>query len=731
MRRLWALVWIAFAGCTAEPTQIVVHVDAEPGVAAMTESLGIRIWGRSLDGTFIDENFSEDPVSATGDAVYPWTVSLHPVGNDASRFFRLEAKAYSTPGAQGTEVAVARVASSYIQGQTLHVYLLLRDSCIGVPCEDLDSTCAGGECIDIPEPEFFQPDAGLPRDAASDDAGSETADAGPDGSMLDGGGGCMPSTEQCDGMDQDCDDRIDESALCSLDNAVATCTGGACGVNRCEDGWGDCDRMPENGCETDLSTVSDCGACGNECGGGLLCGRVGGSRACVSGCAAGETRCGDTCVDTETDEAHCGRCDGACPARDGARATCEGAVCGYECTGPFRDCDGDGLNGCEVDIRSDLGHCGMCDRECADRACNTVACVDQVCTPTVDDSMSCDDGNACTTEVCSDGTCVITGNTCDAGGMPECMTAADCVRTDACDYEECMAGTCVPVSLSSPPCCTGPADCFDGNACTTDTCVADTCDYVAVADCTACAGPGDPACDDADPCTIDDCVSGRCENTADPMCLMCGSGSCDSTTEQCCSDGAGEYCCGSAATCCDGACCGASESCCGSTCCGPGTTCCGGVECCDVATQVCNPMGFCESAFDGGVDAGSDAGSGGFDAGTDAGGFDSGSCPTDTTPCGPECCDDFTQFCNPMGFCETICGGDQIPCMGICCDGFTETCAAGICIPLCGPGETACMGTCCNDATEVCNFGVCEPIDDGGTMMGLDGGTMMTFDAAL
>jgi len=690
MRRWGAAALIALAGCTAEPTQIIVHVDAEPQVAAMTESLGIRIWGRGQDNAFVDNNFSEDPVSATGDAIYPWTVSLHPQGNDASRFFRLEAKAYSTPGAQGSEIAVARVASSYISGQTLHVYLLLRDSCIGVPCEDLDSTCAGGSCVDIPEPEFFQPDAGLPRDGSTDDAGRETRDGGMDGSMgLDGGGGCTPSTEVCDGADQDCDETIDEGALCTLDNSVATCTGGACAVNRCEDDWGDCDRAPENGCETDLATLANCGACGNECVGGLLCGRVDGARACVSGCAVGEARCGDTCVDTETDPAHCGRCDGACPARANARRTCDATVCGYECNGGFADCDGDASNGCEVDLRSDLASCGMCDQACDAVACNTVACVDRVCRYTADDSMSCDDGNACTTEVCSSGTCSVTGNTCDAGGMPECARDSDCARTSACEFEQCMGGTCVPTTLPSPPCCTGPGDCFDGDACTTDTCVSDVCDYVPVAGCTPCAGPGDPACDDADPCTIDDCTAGRCENTADPMCLMCGAGSCDSTTEQCCSDGAGDYCCGASATCCDGACCGASATCCGSGCCGPGTTCCGGVECCDDATQTCNPMGFCESRFDaGGFDGGTDAGVGGFDA---------------DVPC-------------PPGFSM---------CESMCCDDATETCNAGACEPMfdaggmsmCAPGFSDCDGIdCCEDGVEICLAGFCDPI------VGPDGG---------
>ena len=52
MRRRWLAAALLLAGCAPAPTQVFVHVDAEPGVRAMTRSIGIRIWGRSRDGEF-------------------------------------------------------------------------------------------------------------------------------------------------------------------------------------------------------------------------------------------------------------------------------------------------------------------------------------------------------------------------------------------------------------------------------------------------------------------------------------------------------------------------------------------------------------------------------------------------------------------------------------------------------------------------------------------------------
>jgi hypothetical protein len=82
-------------------------------------------------------------------------------------------------------------------------------------------------------------------------------------------------TELCDGLDNDCDDRIDEDFnltndpnncracgnVCESNNGEATCRMGSCEVLSCDDGWGDCNSNGEDGCETDLNADSFCGVC--------------------------------------------------------------------------------------------------------------------------------------------------------------------------------------------------------------------------------------------------------------------------------------------------------------------------------------------------------------------------------------------------------------------------------------------------------------------------------------
>src|SRR5262245_13698582 len=160
MKRSLAICSSAFAlACSASPRpQVLVTVHAEPGVRALSQSSRVRMWGRAADAPFDDALFLEE----TGTR-YPWVVALRPQNDDASRIFRFEANAYtgSTPD-NGNFVAQARVISGYTPGRVLHVYLLLTDACIGIPCEQLTETCRGGRCVQIPDATFFDPDAGFP-----------------------------------------------------------------------------------------------------------------------------------------------------------------------------------------------------------------------------------------------------------------------------------------------------------------------------------------------------------------------------------------------------------------------------------------------------------------------------------------------------------------------------------------------------------------------------------------
>lgn len=55
---------------------------------------------------------------------------------------------------------------------------------------------------------------------------------------------------------------------CALDHAEPACVDAACAIASCEDGFGDCDGIVDNGCEADLSASETCGSCDLDCLGG-------------------------------------------------------------------------------------------------------------------------------------------------------------------------------------------------------------------------------------------------------------------------------------------------------------------------------------------------------------------------------------------------------------------------------------------------------------------------------
>jgi hypothetical protein len=147
-------------------------------------------------------------------------------------------------------------------------------------------------------------------------------------------------------------------------------------------------------------------------------------------CGPGLSRCGEACVDTRSDGAHCGACGVSC----GPTGVCSGGTCAISvCVDGFTRCGGD----C-VDTQSDPAHCGACGRPCGPGG----RCV----------------GGICRTPVC-------------AGGRLFCGTTCVDVQTDpahcgrcgnVCTLNTtCQGGACVPICLPGRVLC--GADCADLN----------------------------------------------------------------------------------------------------------------------------------------------------------------------------------------------------------------------------------------------------------------------------
>ncbi len=198
---------------------------------------------------------------------------------------------------------------------------------------------------------------------------------------------CTGSSLDCDGAaDNGCEVNPQTSVAhcggcgraCSPNHATGACAAGACQIGTCDAGFADCNGSAADGCEVNTATdVSHCGMCGNVC-------RVtGGTAVCVAGacrldaCSAGRGDCDmnptNGCeTDIATTVAHCGACGRAC-APDNATGACVASACQVAtCDAGFADCDMSAANGCEVDTRASAAHCGRCNNACF--ACAASAC---------------------------------------------------------------------------------------------------------------------------------------------------------------------------------------------------------------------------------------------------------------------------------------------------------------------------------------------------------------------
>jgi hypothetical protein len=240
----------------------------------------------------------------------------------------------------------------------------------------------------------------------------------------------------------------------------------------------------------------------------------------------------DGCVSTTA-----GNCCGvACPARANATPGCIAGACGVgACLPGFGDCNGDAVDGCEVELATSAAHCGACRAACSsDRTCvgsSCVVCPDLrlacggACVDPQTDPAHCGACNApCAVRpnaraTCTNGGC---GFTCEAGTADcdgDAANGCESTNTDVMNCGTC-GNRCAPGVMCIDRrcgCAPGRAEC-DGNpatVCETNTAAGD------IANCGGCA----MACPMPPPGTFAMCVAGACRIGA----VTCppGFGNCD------------------------------------------------------------------------------------------------------------------------------------------------------------------------------------------------------------
>ena len=134
---------------------------------------------------------------------------------------------------------------------------------------------------------------------------------------------------RCGACDRDC------AALAHVNGAAATCSAGSCVIaGACASGFGDCDRNVDNGCESQLTSDVNCGACGSRCGATLHCMSTGGPYSCS--CLAGENLCDGVCMSLTDDVNNCGTCGNRCATLVNAVTSCASSRCVTNCYPGFR-----------------------------------------------------------------------------------------------------------------------------------------------------------------------------------------------------------------------------------------------------------------------------------------------------------------------------------------------------------------------------------------------------------
>ncbi len=386
---------------------------------------------------------------------------------------------------------------------------------------------------------------------ASPDTGSGPEGGGPEAGPTDSGpphdagdgGGCGVGNELCSATCV----ALDDPAHCgscghncnTLPNVTGstTCAAGVCTVppTSCATGYGHCTANPDDGCETAITTPTNCGSCGTVCPANTpLCNSNAGVYSCGTSCGGTTPNyCAGTmvCTNLQNDPNNCRTCGNVCPGTANGSASCMAGTCGLGCSVGYHLC------GTQCLSNTSVSSCGASCTACGAIAngtagCNGTSCQIGSCNPgytncdgvvsdgcnidTLTDPKNCNGcGMQCSlpnaTAGCAGGSCTIAS--CNAN-FQDCdkKAATGCEVDTLTDNGNC--GGCGKMCTGGETCSGGNCSCGGGTTLCGSTCVDTQSDN---SNCGACGQV----------CDMTSCSSGFCT----PVVLATGSGEVDSPTD--------------------------------------------------------------------------------------------------------------------------------------------------------------------------------------------------------
>ena len=381
------------------------------------------------------------------------------------------------------------------------------------------------------------------------------------------------------------------SNACSLPQASAVCTGGACAIASCIGNFDDCNMTAFDGCEGSLRSLTHCGSCGSGCSIANATATCASGGCRVQSCNSLWADCnsdGTSCETRLTQMNQCGGCGVTCDADEtcnsAGRCACAGTTGGVGtgpvCGGATPYCAASGCVRCVVD-----GNCSGATPQCVSNVCRLCDVSDNAgcggATPQCLGGTSC---VRCITDAHCGGTNQCVSNNCQlcdtsdnagcSGGTSRCLGGTSCVECTADAHcggtRQCVSNSCQLCDTAdnggcggSTPRCLGGTSCVqctvDAHCGGTNQCVSNSCQLCDTSDNAGCSG-GTPRClggtmcvqctTDAqcggtnqcvantcrtcDPATGDGCSGGTPQCNASFMCVQClGNGDCGGSTPQC------------------------------------------------------------------------------------------------------------------------------------------------------------------------------------------------------